>query len=157
MHFPSAWEKISDPWILSRSRSVNLWKRKPVGSSGDFSFVVIVSRCLRACSWKAWPSATTKGFLTVNQQNGITSCRRLQKLTIYSPQMSLNDGLHCLLLFSLIVVHILLFLFYHSTQELTSRKWPQKTQKLHLARSTHPLTLWHSPSAMCEYNVGTLF
>lgn len=46
-----------------------------------------------------------------------------------------------------------ILVFYHSPQALTSRKWTQKAQKLYLARYTHPLTLWHSHSAMCEYNV----
>lgn len=43
--------------------------------------------------------------------------------------------------------------FYRFSQALTSRKWTQKAQKLYLARYTHPLTLWHSHSAMCEYYV----
>lgn len=46
-----------------------------------------------------------------------------------------------------------ILVFYHSPQALTSRKWTPKAQKLYLARYTHPLTLWHSHSAMCEYNV----
>lgn len=46
----------------------------------------------------------------------------------------------------------------HSPQLLTSpQPWTQRIKKLYLPRYTHPLTLWHSHSAMCEYNACLLF
>lgn len=158
--------------MLMRDRSINLWKRKCSDSVGRWRWLVLLSqasrwmldilRCLLCLFLKSLTFSdheevfcllpTRMESLHVNSF-GTYHCHT----AIHYRCRSLNCDLDCLLLCSVIVVQVLLFLFYHSSQELTSRKWPQKTQKLYLARYTHPLTPWHSRSAMCEYNVGTSF
>lgn len=158
--------------MLMRDGSINLWKRKCSDSVGRWRWLVVLSqaslwmldvlRCLLCLFLKSLTFSDHEEVFcllpTRMESLHVNSIRDLTLSYSYSLQMPVVElWLGLPLIVQCSCGSSSSFSILSLSQELTSRKWPQKTQKLYLARYTHPLTPWHSRSAMCEYNGGTSF